>query len=268
VAVPQFLHSLGIRAIIPPLETRLGQLTGSLDDYRLILYPYIQEAQALELTDHQWLEFGVALKRIHTAPLPPALKKLLQRELYSPDGRASVKAFQRQVEQCTFDEPVAARLAAFMRLQRAEIDYLVRRAEVLAQALQTRWLKFVLCHSDAHAANLLISTDGELYIVDWDNPILAPKERDLMFIGGGVGAALSSPRGEALFYQGYGSTEVDWMALAYYRYERIIQDISEYCKQLLLSPAGGDDREQSYIYFESNFLPGNTIEIARKTDRF
>ena len=73
-----------------------------------------------------------------------------------------------------------------MRAKRAEIDHLVRRAGELALALQARPLEFVLCHSDVHAWNLLISTDGELYIVDWDNPILAPKERDLMFIGGGV----------------------------------------------------------------------------------
>ncbi len=32
---------------------------------------------------------------------------------------------------------------------------------------------------------MLIDANDALYIVDWDNPILAPKERDLMFIGGG-----------------------------------------------------------------------------------
>ena len=44
---------------------------------------------------------------------------------------------------------------------------------------------FVLCHSDIHGGNILIADTGELYVVDWDDPILAPKERDLMFIGGG-----------------------------------------------------------------------------------
>ena len=266
VRLPQFLHSLGIRAVIPPLETRTGQLWGSLGEYKLILYPFIEEADALELTDLQWLEFGAALKGIHTARVPPALKKLLQRETYAPGWRESVKTFQRQVEQRTFDEPVAARLAAFMRANRDQISHLVSRSEELAWALQARPLEFVLCHSDVHAGNLLIGADGALYIVDWDNPILAPKERDLMFIGGGVGTALRSARGEALFYQGYGPTEVDRMALAYYRYERIVVDIAEFCKQLLLSEAGGEDREQSYGYFTSNFLPGHEFEIACQAD--
>ena len=31
---------------------------------------------------------------------------------------------------------------------------------------------------------MLIHENSDIYIVDWDEPIMAPKERDLMFIGG------------------------------------------------------------------------------------
>jgi spectinomycin phosphotransferase len=268
VRLPQFLYSQGLRAVIPPLETRSGGLWGNLGEYRLILYPFIEKEETVELSDRHWLEFGAALKRLHSLSAPPELKKLLQCEQFSPQGRLSVQAFQKQVQTETFAEPVAARTAALMRARRIEISRLLRRAEELALALQARPLDFVLCHSDVHVWNLLVSTDGRLYIVDWDNPILAPRERDLMFIGGGVSAALDSQRGAALFYQGYGPVEVDRMALAYYRYERIVQDIYEFCKQLLSSEAGGDDREQSYRWFASNFLPGGTLEIALQTDRF
>jgi len=57
------------------------------------------------------------------------------------------------------------------------------------------------------------------------------------------------------------------MALTYYRYERIIQDIAAFCEQLLLSVAGGEDREQSYLYFTGQFLPNHEVEIACKTDK-
>jgi spectinomycin phosphotransferase len=270
VRVPQFLHHQGLRAVIPPLETRSGQLWGSLGEFKLLLYPFIEQADdpELELTDTQWIEFGKTLKRLHNLQLPPELSRLLQREQFSPVGRELVKVFQQQVEQETFAEPVAAQVAALMRLRQAEISHIVRRAEQLARALQSRRLEFVLCHSDIHIWNLLVSASGELYIVDWDNPILAPKERDLMFIGGGISLAQTSAIGEALFYQAYGPTQVDQMALAYYRYERIVQDIYEYCQQLLASQAGAEDREQSYQYLASNFLPGNTIEVACLTDRF
>ena len=61
--------------------------------------------------------------------------------------------------------------------------------------------------------------------------------------------------------------QVDPAALAYYRYERIVQDIAIYCEQLLLTCAGGADREQSLRYLESNFLPGGTIEITNRADK-
>jgi spectinomycin phosphotransferase len=87
-----------------------------------------------------------------------------------------------------------------------------------------------------------------------------------MFIGGGIGWVWNTPREEALFYLGYGPTEIDPVALAYYRFERIVEDIAVYCEQLLLTNEGGQDREQSYRYLQSNFLPNGTIEIAYQSD--
>ena len=89
-----------------------------------------------------------------------------------------------------------------------------------------------------------------------------------MYAGGGQFANRRTPQEEeALFYQGYGRTAVDQTALAYYRYERIIEDLAIYCEQLLLSAAGGDDREQSLHYALSNFEPHGTIEIAYQMDK-
>jgi spectinomycin phosphotransferase len=104
-------------------------------------------------------------------------------------------------------------------------------------------------------------------MIDWDDPILAPKERDLMFVGAGIGGVWNKAREEALFFEGYGRTEIDPIAMAYYRYERIIQDIAIYCQQILLTDEGGEDREQSYQHMISNFLPNRTIEIAYKSDK-
>jgi len=267
VAVPQFLKAQGIQSIIAPRETRAQQRWASLDDFKLILYPFIEGQNGYEaaLSDHQWLDFGAALKGIHTAQVPPSLTKLIPRETYSPRWREIVKTFQAQIEEIAFDDPTAAKLAAFMKARRGEIDHLVARAEGLGVALQARSLEVVLCHSDMHAGNLLIGANDALYIVDWDNPRFAPKELDLMIVGGcGV---WNSAREEALFYQGYGQTEIDRMALAYYRYERIIRDIAEFCQQLFLTGEGGRDREQGLLYFTSQFLPNQEIEIAFKTDK-
>ncbi|MBN1140157.1 MAG: phosphotransferase [Anaerolineae bacterium] len=164
--------------------------------------------------------------------------------------------------------PVAARMAAFLRAKHDVIDDLVTRAGRLAQVLQTCAAEAIVCHSDLHAGNFHICAGGDFYIVDWDDPILAPKERDLMAAGSGLmGGWRTPPEEEKLFYRGYGHTTVDPVALAYYRYERIVQDLAVYCEQIFLSDEGGPDREQSFRYLASNFLPGNTIAIADRADR-
>jgi spectinomycin phosphotransferase len=272
VTVPLFLQSQGIQEIIAPLETKSGGRWSDIGDFKMILYPFIEGKNGfeMELSDHYKRILGAAFNGIHSAQVPPELKRLIPQETFSPRWRESLKSFQVQVENKTFDDPIAAKLAEFMKSKRSEITRLIERTEGLASELQSKPLELVLCHTDIHGGNILIRQGGQLpvlYIVDWDNPLLAPKERDLMFIGGGIDEIWKTKCEEAVFYQGYGKTEIDLAALAYYRYERIIEDLAVISEQLLLTNEGGADRGQAYRWFTSNFEPGNTIEIAYETEK-
>ena len=270
VTLPHFLHDQGLRQIIAPLTTKTGQLWTRLDGFTAILYPFVdgRNGREVKLSSAQWTAFGAALKKLHTLTTPPAIRANLRQEGFSPRWRAMVKMFLERVRSGVYDDPVALELAAFLHSRRAEILDLVQRAEQLAESLARESLEFVLCHADIHASNVLVDGRDALYIVDWDDPLLAPKERDLMFIGGAQGfVGYNAQSEEALFYQGYGPVALNPRALAYYRYERIIEDIALYCEQLLLSNTGGQDRAQSLRYLVSNFLPDGTIEAARRVDK-
>jgi spectinomycin phosphotransferase len=270
LALPRFLSDLGCGPVVAPLRTKAGALWTPLDGHRLILYPYIEGRNGYEvdLTDGHWLDFGRALKDVHTAALPAALTALIPRETYSPHGRNTVLAFLERVGQAAFEDPVASKSALFLKSKREEILALVRRAGQLARALPARPLEFVVCHSDLHAGNVLIDTAGCLHLVDWDNPILAPRERDLMYIGGGQGfTGHPLQEEERLFYGGYGRTRIDPFALAYYRYERIVQDLAFECELIFSTAPGGEDRNQSLEYLMSNFSPNGTLEIACRADK-
>jgi len=270
VAVPQFLKSLGIAHILAPLPTQKGKMWGHVKDYRMILYPFIEGKDGYEvsLSDHQWIELGSSLQAVHAAQVPLHLKQLIRQEAYSPQFRQTVRKFQAQVESTNFDDPVSARLAAFMRDKRSEISRILDRGDQLGLELQKRNLEFVLCHSDLHAGNLLISAEQDFYVVDWDSPILAPKECDLMFAGAGMSSSWPGDKEAQLFYQGYGPVQVDLMALAYYRYERIVQDVAAFCEEIFLSGEGEEDRQQAYQYLTRNFSPAHLVEIAFESDRF
>jgi spectinomycin phosphotransferase len=283
IAVPRFLSEQGLASIIAPLTTRVGRLCGAINDYRMILYPFIAGQNGYEraLTPEQWQAFGAALNAIHAADLPPDLRQRIPRETFSAHWRERVRAFQSQVEVVEFADPIAAQLAAFMRVQRPKINQLVNRAEQLAGDLQSRTQPWVLCHADIHPGNLLIppADSAMLYIVDWDNPLYAPRERDLALVGGTY--AWRRVEDVRFFYRGYrgavagprdgepdSQVEIDPVALRYYRYERIVVDIAEYCQQLLATTDGGDDRAQSYQYFTSTFLPNHEIDLAMRGDHF
>ena len=267
VRVPLCLKENGVQEIIVPFESRSKQRWADFAEYKLILYPFIEgrDGFEVEFSDRHRRELGEALKEIHSTQIPPEIQALIRKETFSAEWREERTSFLLQAEDKTFEDPTAAKLAGFIKSKRNEINRLMERASSLASDLKFRPLEFALCHTDIHGGNILISTTGELYIVDWDDPLFAPKERDLMFIGGGVDEIWKTKRDEAVFYDGYGKTEIDIAALAYYRYERVIEDLVVNCEQILLSDEGGADRERSYGWFRSNFEPGSTIEIADNT---
>ena len=235
----------------------------------MIVFPFVagENGFTAPLSDRQWIDLGAALRGIHATVVPPSIGASIPHERYSPYWRDLVRMFQARVEEQTFPEPVAAQLAAFMRDKRDEISRIVTRAESLGVALQAQPPGHVLCHADIHGGNVLLGPDGALSIVDWDTLIFAPKERDLMFVGGGIGAGWNSAREDVLFYRGYGPVEIDLVALAYYRYERIVEDFAAYGEQLLLTDEGGADREAALGYFRSQFQPNDVIAIASSNGR-
>ena len=198
--------------------------------------------------------------------LPPSIKDQIRKETYSSKWREAVARFMRILMQDLAGDETALKLQAFMKEHEAIIHRLVNRAESLSQIIQEQSPEFVLCHSDIHGGNVLIDESGAIYIVDWDEPIMAPKERDLMFIGGGVANVWNNPHEEEFFYKGYGKTNINRAILAYYRHERIVQDIVEYGQALLLTSGGGEDRLEMYKQFMGMFEANGVVDIAFKTD--
>ena len=268
IVVPHFLGTQGISQIIAPIATYDGRIWASLDRFAVTLSPFVngRDGFSVELSDEQWVELGRALKRIHHAELPYEIEDYLRNETFSNYWRDQVRAYQQMLTG-TFSDPISAQLAELMRHRRAVVDELLCRSGQLADEMRSRSSAFVLCHADLHGGNILIDSQGRLFIVDWDTVILAPKERDLMFIGAGIGKGWDDPRGSERFYQGYGETDIDPVGIAYYRYERIVEDVSAYCQEILDSERGEADRLQALNYLSSQFRPDDVIDIAFRTDR-
>jgi spectinomycin phosphotransferase len=216
----------------------------------------------------QWRAYGALLRQIHATPISPELAHLLRRETFVPAEAALVCDLDTHIDGRTLTDPVAQELASLWRERRDVIQQLVARTEALGQQLAHRPLVHVLCHADIHTNNVLLDTDGAVWIVDWDDTMLAPKERDLMFVvGGGLHRALVGLREEELVLQGYGATMLDSRALAYYRYLRAVSDLGEYGAQVLSpSDLGVLRRKAAIDRILTMFQPGRIVELARASD--
>jgi spectinomycin phosphotransferase len=268
VAILALLQASGIQQIIPPIKTLHGELTQHIDGFTLIVYPFIkgQDGFCYNLTDDQWVTLGKVLRQVHEFVVPSSIKDRIRKETYLPKWREVVRALYAHMEGNLAGDETALKLQTFMKEHRAIIHRLVERADYLSQKVQEQSSEFVLCHSDIHGGNVLIDRNGAIYIVDWDEPIMAPKERDLMFIGGGVANVWNNPHEEECFYKGYGKTKINKVILAYYRHERIVEDIAVVGQTLLLTTAGGEERLEMYKQVIDMFKPNGVVDIAFKTD--
>ena len=268
VAVPAFLHhDKGIAAVMAPLPTTDHQLSVQRHGFDWMLYPFFEGRNGFEraLTAAQWAALGAALGGIHRTELPPALLAGIPKEIYAHHWREGVRRYQRRFINGFVGDAIVQRFHAFWGQHDEEIDTLVYRSEQLASILLERALPHVVCHADIHAGNVLLGNEDRLAIVDWDTHVHAPKERDLMFVGGGVGHVWNQPEEEAQFYQGYGAADIDAVALAYYRHERIVRDILEISDQVFDASASTEDREEAMRQMASQFQPGDVVAIAHRS---
>ena len=263
--VPRLLQDQGMRQVVAPLPTSTGALWANAHGYAIVLYPFIAGTNGMQqrLSDQQWTEYGALLRQLHETPVTPELAAIVRRDTYAPFGAAQIRLLDAEIGGRTFDDPAHQALAASWQSERDTILRLVDRAEVLGGQLVQAAPRQVPCHADIHTGNVLLDTDGRVWIVDWDETILAPRERDLMFAVGGISSQLVTPPETARFLDGYRPVTIDPLALAYYRYAWAVADIWAYAETVFARPDLSVQLRLSEVgIFRSLFAPGNIVSIA------
>lgn len=265
LVVPHYLQERGVPHIVAPLPTIAQKLWVSVNDFALSLYPFIdgQVGADLGLSEQQWRAFGALLKQIHTCQLPHEMLQLVPRESFIPSRRRVITELEAAITNQTLASVVECELAAFWHARRDDIRALVDRADALGRQLRSTKAPQVLCHADMHTWNVLLDRKQHLWLIDWDEVVLALKERDLMFVVGGIGGDRVGPHETACFLQGYGATAIDPNTLTYYRYAWAVQDMAAYGERVFFSPDLGEDTRRAALQrFMDLFAPGNIVALA------
>lgn len=264
LSVMGLLKTSGLKQMIFPVETINGDLSCQLDDAEMTVFPFVVGINGFDrdLSESQWINLGACLAKIHSLKIPESLQSDLKSEDFNPGSIRRVKALLSSVD--TF-EPEDKSGQDFLRLFKSRknlIMDMLKYTETLRGVVSRQRPDLVLCHGDLHGGNVLLTHDHEFLIVDWDEPVMAPVERDLMFIGGGVGNIWNRKEEEDLFFQGYGNRELSPERLAYYRLERILLDIAEYGEELLLKDESDRDRHELFCEFSDQFDDNGVVDIA------
>lgn len=262
---PSYVGEQGIAGVLAPRPAQDGRLWAELGEFTVTLQPFVagRDAWDSNLSDEQWVAFGELLRRIHALPVPPALAAHLVAETFTPDYLDYLPLLAARAHGPAPDDPLAAELVAVWQTNEATINALLARTMSLGDTLRRANHPRVLCHADAHLGNVLTSDDGRLWLIDWDGAALAPRERDLMFVFGGIAEGQVSPRQTELFRRGYGPVEPDTTALTYYRAAWALQDIAAFGHMVLLDATAGEaSRREALRLFATYFTPGELTDLA------
>ena len=145
-------------------------------------------------------------------------------------------------------------LSQALQPRTAEILGYFDRLNSLQRKLRHQRREMVVCHTDLHGENLMHGCDGNLYIVDWDNAMIAPREHDLFFFAG-------DERFGRLFLPAYeavtGPVLMDSDVLRFYYYRRGLEDIADYVVRIQRGD-GGSARDRADLVDLLTCLDGLT----------
>ena len=263
--VPRHLAAQGVGHLLAPIPTTTGDSFDEGEPYSFILYPFVEGESGgdVGLTTAQQTELGRVVRRVHGFQAPAHLARSMRRERFVPPGVEGARRIGGEVRSASLGDPFQRSMATFWLRHRREIERIVERAEALAVEARTRAWDPVICHADIHAWNVLVERSGEFVVVDWDETLLAPRERDLMFVDGGVGGLRNDGRA---FFAGYGPVEVDPVVMAYYRFDWVVQELASYGDRILMPGVGDATRAEAVDFLVSLFEPGNVVEAAHRAE--
>jgi spectinomycin phosphotransferase len=259
------LVASGVPGIPRPSRTLDGRLWSDRAGRRLSISAWVGDGCAWTrgLTAPQWMAYGELLARVHATPLRPALVEVVPHESYHPDRfSAAIAALDARIRACVDPDPLIRALADEWRAATERLTTVRERAHELGRALRARPAPPVLCHADPHLGNVLIGADGRIWLIDWDDVVLAPRERDLMFVLDGLSADQVTAEQRGWFFDGYGPVEVDTARLAYYRCTRALEDLTFAAHVLDLDRHAEAERARSVEIVRDVIGPTGLVGLA------
>ncbi len=240
IAVSRLLAEGGVRVAEPSLSVH-GRSWERVGDLSLLVFPLLtgSSVKMPELTEDAWRAIGSALCMVHDAPLPQALKQALSSETFEPAGRDLLQRLQRANLQALSElDGIQGEFITLWLASGSAPSEFFEMVKRKGEAALLSEPSFCLCHGDFQAGNIFLSEQGAITLLDWDNPLWAPREVDLMFI---------PPAYEAQFRSGYGKRLTNQTVLNFQSSNWVLQEALD-CADRILFTRGTDLEQKQWAF--------------------
>ena len=231
----------GIVNIAHPIPTSHGQMRIQVRDFQIALFDWIsgKTAQDHKLTDRQLERLGELLAKIHQSKT--VIGEYPVRENFAIPFRDRFLAiFDTLSKIVGKSTKYRTRVKLFLEPHRQKFMRELETLEKLQRKVEARRLEFVNCHGEPSPGNVLSSDNDEVHLLDWDDPIFAPKEKDLLFFKGNEEPVM---KGYSAFSK---DTIIDRDALEFYGHMWNLGEIADYGGKLLFENHS-DEQNQTWL---------------------
>lgn len=240
--VQKELHDGGLREMSYPIPTRDGALSATLEDHILVLNNFIDAEWTF---DYPFEPFVGLIARLHQA----VVRSPVEPETFEDPTLPTFEPHLDVLLGGGFDNPSQLELQREVAPIRAGLEAdLARFRLLIAEIRASAPPPMVVTHHDA-PGNILKDAAGRIYLVDWDDVMLAPRERDTWF-------HLTTPADRARFLPLYRRTfpdyEVDERMYAYYLLARYFEDIEGHIERVLSTETSDEGKGEALGYFRSD----------------
>ncbi|MDP8923651.1 MAG: aminoglycoside phosphotransferase family protein [Chloroflexota bacterium] len=248
------LHQLGLTRVSRPILSTCGAFHERLGDDLVVVFEHLDAAPLAFQFGGNWL--GDLIARVHQQT-ERITSPIARETLEPPYAEALWLTLARAHREPASDEPRQG-LRRFLEEHATAIaDDWVAFGEV-ARVCRAASFELVLTHGD-WPFNLLQGADGTLYLIDWDELLLAPPERDTWFAAG-----------EPAFWRSYrarrGGYAENPLAAAYYVHNRYFEELLG-CAREILGDSTAEHRARALALLGSEWMVGLRARIGQARAR-
>lgn len=173
------LHAGGLDFVHAAIADRSGELRRRVGAWEISVFPFIDGHNPDFTDDTQRARIAGIIGQLHHHQPIPAITP---RWTAGNEKAALIELLDSELDQPWSDGPYAARAHALVRDCEPGIRELLRLHDRLTDRLDQSDHPWVITHGEPHGGNTVIDNHGKVHLIDCDDMMLAPPERDLWLL--------------------------------------------------------------------------------------